>query len=291
MGGKSASKRASRDAAAARADEQARQDRIRQGTQRVNTIFDGGVTTGGQVGAGTAFDPNATYYKADGSTWSPPSGAGAPPPSPLNFLTMRDGVSPISSFVSLATGGDPWGAAVKEGLYTTRTETDGSFGDAFFDGQRDRYINYAMPQVEEQKTAADKDLLFAMDRSGNTESSARADLSGELERRAGLQRQKVRDDGMNFSTQARNNVESSRNDLIAMLNATGDAEGAANSAMSRAAALSQPAAYSPVGNLFADFTGALGTQAAAERAFAFGGPRPTYNTGMFAPRTGAVSVT
>jgi hypothetical protein len=67
---------------------------------------------------------------------------------------------------------------------------------------------------------------------------------------------------------------------------------AANSAISRSAILSQPAAYSPVGQLFADFTGALGTQAAAERAFAYGGgPRPTFNTGLFGPRAGAVKVT
>lgn len=207
MGGKSASKRASRDAAAARADEQARQDRIRQGTSRIGAIF------------------------------------------------------------------------------------DSQFNDEFFDGQRDNYINYAMPQVEQQAADAGKDLLFAMDRAGQTEGSARADLSGELERRAGLQRQKVQDDALSFSTQARGNVEGSRNDLVAMLNATGDAEGAANSAIARATALSQPPSYSPVANLFADFTGALGTQAAAERAYAFGGPRPTYNTGMFAPRTGAVTVT
>lgn len=257
MGGKSASKRASRDAAAARADEQARQDRIRQGTQRINTIFDGGYLDG------------------------PPAASGG-----KDFGVLGQAM-PI--FGKMA---EQFGAGSSGEPEATRGEyIEGAFGDAFFDGQRDRYINYAMPQVEEQKTAADKDLLFAMDRSGNTESSARADLSGELEKRAGLQRQKVRDDGMNFSTQARNNVESSRNDLIAMLNATGDAEGAANSAMARATALSQPAAYSPVGNLFADFTGALGTQAAAERAYAYGGPRPTYNTGMFAPRTGAVSVT
>jgi hypothetical protein len=77
-----------------------------------------------------------------------------------------------------------------------------------------------------------------------------------------------------------------------MLNATGDAQGAATSAVARSAALSQPAAYSPLSNLFADFTGALGTQAAAERAYAYGGgPRPTVSTGLFAPRKGAVALT
>jgi hypothetical protein len=116
-----------------------------------------------------------------------------------------------------------------------------------------------------------------------------------LQKRYELQNQKVRDDGLAYSTQARTQGEGARGDLIGMLNATGDAQGAANSAVSRAAALSQPAAYSPVSNLFADFTGALGTQAAAERARYYGGAgtpgAARYQTGIFAPRSSAVSVT
>lgn len=207
MGGKSASKRASQAAEEARADEQARQERIRTGTTEIGKIF------------------------------------------------------------------------------------DSQFTDEFFTGQRDSFVDYNMPQLEEQKADAGKQLLFAMDRSGNTESSARAGLSGELEKRAGLQRQSVLDEGQNFANQTRGNVESARGDLVSMLNVTGDAQGAANSALARSAALSQPGNFSPIGNLFADFTGGLGVQAAAERAAAYGGPRPTYNTGLFGPRSGAVQVT
>lgn len=207
MGGKSGS---GNEAAMARADEQARQKRIREGTERVNTIF------------------------------------------------------------------------------------DGQFNDGFFDTQRQRYIDYAMPQVQDQRGKAGKELLFAMDRAGQTEGSARADLAGELQKRFELQSQKVRDDGLAYGAQARSNVEGARSDLIGMLNATGDAEGAASSAISRSAILSQPAAYSPIGNLFADFTSALGTQAAAERARYYGGAgtpgAARYDTGLFAPRSGAVAV-
>lgn len=183
---------------------------------------------------------------------------------------------------------------IREGTERIKTIFDGQFNDQYFDTQRQRYIDYAMPQVEDQKSKAGKELLFAMDRAGQTEGSARADLSGELQKRFELQSQKVRDDGLSYSTQARNNVEGARTDLVAMLNATGDAEGAASSAIARSAALSQPAAYSPIGNLFADFTGALGTQAAAERARYYGGAgtpgAARYETGLFAPRSGAVSV-
>jgi hypothetical protein len=181
---------------------------------------------------------------------------------------------------------------IREGTSNVNSIFDSQFNDGFYEGQQKRYIDYAMPQVDDQKRKADKELLFAMDRTGQTEGSVRADLSGELQKRYDLQAQKVRDDGLAYGTNARTNVEGARADLISMLNATGDAEGAATSAVARSAALSQPAAYSPLSNLFADFTGALGTQAAAERAYAYGGgPRPTVSTGLFAPRKGAVALT
>lgn len=210
MGGNSAAKQASEEAARARADEQARQARVRGGTQRIGDIF------------------------------------------------------------------------------------DTQFNDQFFDGQRQNYVNYAMPQLDEQTGKAGRELLFSMDRAGQIEGSARAGLSAELERRAGLQRQKIQDDALSLANQTRGNVEAARGDLVSMLNVTGDAEGASNSALARASALSQPTAFNPVGNLFADFTGALGTQAAAERARHYGGAgtpgAATYQTGLFAPRSGATQV-
>jgi hypothetical protein len=210
MGGKSAAKKANAEADRARADEQARQERIRGGTKRIGDIF------------------------------------------------------------------------------------DTQFNDKFFDTQRQNYIDYAMPQLTDQANKAGRELLFSMDRAGQTEGSARAGLSAELEKRTGLQRQKIQDDALNTANQTRSAVESARGDLVSMLNVTGDAEGAANSALARSAALSQPTPFSPIGNLFADFTGALGTQAAAERARYYGGAgtpgAATYQTGLFAPRGGAVQV-
>lgn len=211
MGGKSAAKQANAEAARARADEQARQQRVRDGTKRIGDIF------------------------------------------------------------------------------------DTQFNDKFFDGQRQNYVNYATPQLEDQANKAGRELLFSMDRAGQTEGSARAGLAAELEQRTGLQRQKIQDDALSMANQTRSAVEGARGDLVSTLNVTGDAEGAANSALARSTALSQPTSYSPVANLFADFTGALGTQAAAERARHYGGGAgapgaATYPTGLFAPSGSAVQV-
>lgn len=289
MGGKSGS---GNEAALARSEEQQRQERIRQGTQRINSIFDGKPFVSGQVGAGAAYDPTKTYYKADGSVWTPPPAE--PTASPISTQPRQQGSERTTTSMGTPDAADPFGQAVAGGLFGSKTEGTGGFTEQFFDNQRQRYIDYAMPQVDDQRNAASKELLFAMDRAGQTEGSARANLAGELQKRYELQNQKVRDDGLAYSTQARTQVEGARGDLIAMLNATGDAEGAANSAVARASALSQPAAYSPITNLFADFTGALGTQAAAERARYYGGAgtpgAARYQTGLFAPRSGAVAV-
>ena len=131
-------------------------------------------------------------------------------------------------------------ARIREGTTRVNTIFDGQFNDGYFDQQRQRYVDYAMPQLDDQRNKASKELLFAMDRSGQLEGSTRADLSGELQKRYELQNQKVRDDGLAYSTQARTQVEGARGDLIGMLNATGDAEGAANSAVSRASVSPNP---------------------------------------------------
>lgn len=182
-------------------------------------------------------------------------------------------------------------ARIREGTKSINSTFDGQFTPEYFDKQRQNYINYASPQLEDQRAGANKEMIFALDRGGQLEGSTRANLAGELQKKYDLQQQKVRDDALGYKTNAMTNVESARGDLVSMLNATGDAEGAANSALSRASVLSQPAAYSPISNLFADFTQGLGVQAAAERSYSYGGPKPTYNTGLFGTPRNAVSVT
>lgn len=269
MGGKSASKAASREAAQARADEQARQDRIRAGTNHINAIFDGGTYGTGAVGANATYDPSKTYYNADGSVWTPPaSGAGG------GLLGIQSGGS----------GGSSWEDAVKKGLYTG-TATGAGFNDEHFRGRRQAFLDYANPQLADQYGDAQKELTFALTRSGLLDSSARGQKAGELQKQYDLNAQQIADQALASEGEARTAVEDARAGLIATLNATGDATQAANSALARSSALSQPAAYSPLSNLFSGFLSTLGTQAALERANAYsGGMTPLrYATGLFHP--------
>jgi hypothetical protein len=183
-------------------------------------------------------------------------------------------------------------AKIREGTTKVNSIFDGQFNDDYYNKQRDSYINYANPQLEKQYGDAQKELTFALARGGNLDSSARADKEGELQQQYDLNKQKVADDALAYGTKARTSVEDARGNLVSMLNATGDAEGAANSALSRASALSEPAAYSPLTQLFSDFTSGLGTQAALEKANYFSGGQTgaRYSTGLFTPSNNAVVV-
>lgn len=181
---------------------------------------------------------------------------------------------------------------IRAGTEKIGTIFDGQFNDGYFDKQKQSYIDYAKPQLEDQYGKAQKELTYSLARAGNLNSSVRGEKSAELQKQYDLNAQKIADDALAYSTQARNQVEAARSDLVSQLNATGDAEGAANSAISRASTLSQPAAFSPLTELFSTFTSGLGTQAALERAnyYSGGAFKPTYNTGLFAPSNKSVKV-
>lgn len=268
MGGKSGGNEAEK----ARIEEQQRQEKIRAGTSRVNTIFNGGKYGYGGIEATAAYDPSKTYYNANGTVWTPGSGGGGG--------TGDTGTN---------GGGGSWADLVKTGkLFSGFREATG-FGDDFFNGRRDAYTGYANPQLENQYGDANKQLTFALDRSGLLNSSARGEKAGDLQQLYDLNKQEIADKGVSYSTQAKSSLEDARSNLISTLNATGDTEGAVNSALTRSKILSEPAAYSPLGQLFSDFTNTLGIQAAQERSYAAGGPRPRYDTGLFGGR-GRVTV-
>ncbi|MBN9467321.1 MAG: hypothetical protein J0J10_00985 [Bosea sp.] len=291
------------EAAQARADEQERQNRIRQGTSKINEIFSGRTIGDGQLGADAVYDPTKTYYLSDGSTWSPkPTSASTGSATTLTGMFGSGGAAqggaqagnpahssgaldrPEESTLSAA---DQFRQSLGGGLYSGVKQTSG-FNDDYFDKQKQSFLDYATPQLEDQYGDAQKQLTFSLARSGLLDSSVRAEKSAELQKKYDLNKQQIADQALSYSTDARNNVEKARSDLITMLNATGDAEGAANSAMARSQALSQPQAFSPLTQLFADFTSGLGQQAAFERANSMsqqynpGGPQiGRYNTGLF----------
>lgn len=178
---------------------------------------------------------------------------------------------------------------IRQGTASINSTFDGQFTRDFFSGRRQAFLDYAQPQLDSQHADAQKELTFSLARSGLLNSSSRGDLASELAKKYAIQKQNVADQALTYQNQTKSNVEDARAGLISTLNATGDATQAANDAITRASILSQPQSYSPLSDLFADFTSAIGKQAAAERAFNYGaGPMPTFGAVLTGPSRSAV---
>lgn len=177
---------------------------------------------------------------------------------------------------------------VRDGTNAINQMFDTQFNDDFYKGRSKAYLDYAKPQVDDQYADARKQLTFALDRSGMLDSTGRTQKEAELRKQYDNANRTVSDKALDYENTARNNVESSRSNLISMLTSTGDQRGAINAATGRAAALTAPDTYDGIGQLFGSFTSALGQQASIERADALGGSGVgqskigRYNTGLFA---------
>lgn len=162
------------------------------------------------------------------------------------------------------------------------------FADSFpattFDDRAKSYTDFALPQADAQYDDALKNLTFSLARSGNLDSSTRAEQTGQLERQNETARRQIGNTALDQAGKAETDIEAARADLIKTLNSTGDVEGVTNSALTRAKLLTQEPAYSPLGQLFSTGTAAVADQAAQERAAAASGGAyvPRYNTGVFA---------
>lgn len=153
-------------------------------------------------------------------------------------------------------------ARIKEGMASIDKGFKG-FDDAFFAKRARAYTNYATPQVVDQYGKQQENLAYNLARSGLTASSEASRNAGELQRQYNLAKSTIAGEALNQSNRARQDVESNRADLIAQLNATGDARAAANATISRANSMMQDQGFSPIGNLFQATTGLLGNAAQA----------------------------
>lgn len=250
-----------------RQDEEERQGNIREGTNRINTIFDG--TTSG-INPATAYQPGQTYYTASGEVYRPPSDDYREP-------------SDLEKTFGLSKGDPGSGASAQDllakGQLFTGTQKEGGFGDDFYNKRRQAYLDYANPQLERQYQDAVQQLTFALGRNGLLDSTVRADRTGKLQTDYDTQRQGVADKALDYENQARNSVEQARQNLISTLNVTGDASGAANSAITQAKNLQAAPAFDPLASLFEDATAGLATQAQLEARNS-----SQYNTGLFGRR-------
>ena len=281
----SGSKSAKREAARQRADEAARQKRIKKGLSEIDRIFSGYNRGAGRLNDLSGFNPNTAYYDNNGKqmnlNWSDKELLDwykSKQPATTNqygiggltgFNTGSAINNPMGGFNILGRNRQPAGPSIKDlrkkrlqemlqgGIYSSVENVPG-FDDNFFNSRRDAYLNYAKPQLEDQFADQNKNLIFALARGGNLESS----LAAERKAKLGLERdQRVIDLGneaQNVVNSSRQQIENARGDITNQLLASGDNSLALQNAMRQAENLRQMPGFSPVGQLFNDAAGGIG---------------------------------
>lgn len=148
-------------------------------------------------------------------------------------------------------------ARIKEGMGSIDT-TFKQFDDSYFKRREEAYMADAKPKITDQRDQVESNLAFNLARSGLTDSSEKTRNVAEIDRQTGAARIEARNKALEASQLARNQIESERADLIGQLNMTGDAQTAAQGALSRAAIQANQPTTSALGQLFANTTGLLG---------------------------------
>jgi hypothetical protein len=161
-------------------------------------------------------------------------------------------------------------ARIKQGVENINAQF-GKFDNNYYDGRKQAYTAFAMPQVNDQYKQTSDQLAFSLARNGVTNSSEAARQGGILMRDNAMARQQVAEGAASEAQKARQTVEEQRGNLIQQVNMTADAGLAGQNALRNAAVIqSQANNFSPLANLFQNTTAQL---AAARNAGAYtGGP-------------------
>jgi len=148
-----------------------------------------------------------------------------------------------------------------------KKEIDAAFSgydDQFYDGISTNYMDYAKPQIEDQYQDALKQLRVALARSGNLDSSLRADRIARLNNKNADALVDAARSGENYANQVRQTLADTKSNLLQQNNALADPTLIASMAANQASANSQIPEYSPIAQLFDSVTSGLATQAQLE---------------------------
>lgn len=149
-------------------------------------------------------------------------------------------------------------AALKEGNAGIDAQF-AQFDDSYYSGREKAYLDYANPQLDKQYKDSLKQLVFALSRTNNLNTSAGAEARADLEGQRAKQAQALVDGSRAVSNQARADVADQRQNLVTMLNSTYDPAATMESARSRSDMLASAPSFDTIGDLFT-LPAALGAQ-------------------------------
>lgn len=131
----------------------------------------------------------------------------------------------------------------------------GQFDEGFF--QRNignPFLDYSLPQFEEQRRGALGDLVKGLASRGLLSSSAGARARNEFNDFSERQRLAIEDQARSKIDEGLSSAEAARNNIITQLNATADAQAAIQAAQNQATLLGRTPTFSPLGAIFANFS-------------------------------------
>jgi hypothetical protein len=128
------------------------------------------------------------------------------------------------------------------------------FDDQFFNRRAGDYEDFAAPQIGQQYTKTGNSLTYALARAGLRNSSVAGQKRAALDLENAQQLRNVSDTGMAQANDLRQQVEGQRSNLMAQLNASADPGQASAAALRTAQAYQQPTSFSPITNVFEDWT-------------------------------------
>lgn len=128
------------------------------------------------------------------------------------------------------------------------------FNDDYFSGLAKNYIDYAVPQLNDQYSEAKKNIVYDLARKGNLNSTVAGDQYALLDKENARNLTGIGSTAGDVANSARRDVASNKNEVIGQLNTTYDTDSAVNDALSRSRMLAAPPSFSPLGNLFTNVT-------------------------------------
>lgn len=122
----------------------------------------------------------------------------------------------------------------------------GGFDDNYFVSRQNAYVDNALPALNQQFSDAQKQLIYALSRSGLMQSSEAADRQRRLNEERGRYERDIQNNAINFANQGRTNLENTRSNLLSQLTATEDPTATATAAAAQAQLLNAPPTFDPL---------------------------------------------
>jgi len=120
----------------------------------------------------------------------------------------------------------------------------------FLQNLANSYMDFAAPEVNRQATKGGQKVAYQLARRGTSDSSMAGEQAAEAERQKGDAMARIASRAEEIKTRRAQDIERSRQSIVAQLQATGDSSAAANAAINSASNLSGSEDFEPLGQMF-----------------------------------------